>query len=88
MYYMPRLPGGATLLPMTAPELISYLKSLNAVAFYHQRLQMPRPWLVKLMIAFLRQFFWIQTTSYERIFPRQGLQTIIYALERTSSNSL
>ena len=30
---MPRLPGGATILPTTAPELISYLKPLNAVAF-------------------------------------------------------
>ena len=29
----------------------------------------------------LSQFFWIQTT--ESIFLRQGLQTIIYALERT-----
>src|SRR6218665_610913 len=51
---MPHLSGGATLPPMTAPELISYLESLNAVAFCHKQLQMPRPWLVKLMTASLR----------------------------------
>src|SRR6218665_1517032 len=30
---MPHLPGGATLPPMTAPESISYLESLNALVF-------------------------------------------------------
>src|SRR6218665_3047805 len=72
---MPHLPGGATLPPMTAPESISYLESLNALAFCQKRLQMPRPWLVKLMTASLSQFFWIQTTCCESIFLRQGLQT-------------
>jgi len=71
-----------------APKLINYLESLNAVDFFNMWLQMPRPWLVKLMTASFRQFYWIQTTSCESIFPRLGLQTIIYALERTSSNSL
>src|SRR6218665_1324359 len=83
---MPHLPGGATLPPMTAPESISYLESLNALVFCQKWLLMPRPWLVKLMTGSLSQFFWIQTTSCESIFLRQGLQTIIYALELTSSN--
>ena len=34
--------------------------------------------------ASLSQFFWTQTTSCESIFLRQGLQTIIYALELMS----
>src|SRR6218665_3809148 len=46
---MSHLPGGATLPPMTAPESISCLESLNALGFCQKRLQMPRPWLVKLM---------------------------------------
>ena len=58
-----------------------------SATFCHQWLQMPRPWLVKLMTASLRQFLWIQTMSCECIFPRQGLQAIIYALDRMSSNS-
>src|SRR6218665_792253 len=85
---MPHLPGGATPPPMTAPESISYLESLNALVFCQKRLQMPRPWLVKLMTASLSQFFWIQSTSHGSIFLRQDLQTIIYVLELTSSNSL
>src|SRR6218665_2502887 len=85
---MPHLPGGATLPPMTAPESISYLESLNALVFCQKRLLMPRPWLVKLMTASLSQFFWTQTTSCESIFLIQGLQNIIYTLELTSSNSL
>src|SRR6218665_591461 len=72
---MPHLPGGATLPPMTAPESISYLESLNAFVSCQKRLLMPRPWLVKLMTASLSQFFWTQTTSCESIFLRQGLQT-------------
>src|SRR6218665_3798168 len=67
---------------------ISYLESLNALVFCQKRLQMLRPWLVKLMTASSSQFFWIQTTSCESIFLRQGLQTIICALELMSSNSL
>src|SRR6218665_3154593 len=82
---MPHLPGGAALPPMTASESISYLESLNALAFCQKRLQMPRPWLVKLMTASLSQFFWIQTTSCESIFLRQGIKLIIYVLELTSS---
>jgi len=70
---------------MIAPELISYLESLFLFAI---RLQMTRPLPVKLMTASLRQFVWIQTTSCESIFQRLGLQTVIYAIERTSSNSL
>src|SRR6218665_226924 len=54
---MPLLPGGATLPPMTTPESISYLESLNALAFCHKRLQRPRPWLVKLMTASLNNSF-------------------------------
>src|SRR6218665_564923 len=90
MYASPAWWGycAATLPPMTAPELISYLESLRALAFCQKRLQMPRPWLVKLMTASLSLFFWIQTTSCESIFLRQDLQTVIYALELTSSNSL
>src|SRR6218665_1601130 len=50
---MPHLPGGATLPPMTAPDSISYLESLNALVFCQKLLQMPRPWLVKLMSILL-----------------------------------
>src|SRR6218665_2328412 len=82
---MPHLADGATLPPMTAPESISYLESLNTLVFCQKRLQMPRPWLVKLMTASLSQFFWIQTTSCESIFLRQGIKIIIYVLELTSS---
>src|SRR6218665_3726383 len=64
------------------------LRKLKRFGFCQKRLLMPRPWLVELMTASLSQFVWIQTTSCESIFLRQGLQTIIYALELTSSNSL
>src|SRR6218665_2244235 len=53
---MPHLPGGATLPPMTASESISYLERLNARVFFHNWLEMPRAWLVKLMTASLSQF--------------------------------
>jgi len=36
------LPDGATLPLMTAPKLNSYLESVKAKAFYHQRIQMPK----------------------------------------------
>src|SRR6218665_4184682 len=45
------------------------LRKLKRSGFCHKRLQMPRPWLVKLMTTSLSQFFWIKTTSCESIFP-------------------